>query len=113
VQLVASGISQLSITDVTAGKYYTQSVTYKAGQFSVSDAELDVRMPDDAVRPGGSCPRLRTAARPPAPSGTNPAPLKGGAMEPAITGQETMGHDERSVHNWRVSQLTHHGDDPH
>ncbi len=46
VQLVASGISQLSITDITAGKYYTQSVTYKAGQFSVSDAELDVRMPD-------------------------------------------------------------------
>ncbi len=46
VQLVASGISQPSITDVTAGKYYTQSVTYKAGQFSVSDAELDVRMPD-------------------------------------------------------------------
>ncbi len=30
-------------------------------------------------------------------------------MEPAITGQETMGHDERSVHNWRVSQLTHLG----
>ena len=46
VQLVASGISQLSITDITAGKYYTQSVTYKAGQFSVSAAELDVRMPD-------------------------------------------------------------------
>src|SRR5260370_10567461 len=46
VQLVASGISQLSITDITAGKYYTQSVTYKPGQFSVSDADLDVRMPD-------------------------------------------------------------------
>src|SRR5258708_1221654 len=46
VQLVASGISQLSITDVTAGKNNAQSVTYKAGQFSVSDAELDVRMPD-------------------------------------------------------------------
>ncbi len=30
-------------------------------------------------------------------------------MEPAITGQKTMGHDERSVHNWRVSQLTHLG----
>lgn len=30
-------------------------------------------------------------------------------MEPAITGQETMGHDERSVHNWRVSQLTRLG----
>ncbi len=30
-------------------------------------------------------------------------------MEPAITGQQTMGHDERSVHNWRVSQLTHLG----
>src|SRR5258708_30900227 len=34
------------MTDVTAGKYNAQSVTYKAGQFSVSDAELDVRMPD-------------------------------------------------------------------
>jgi predicted secreted hydrolase len=46
VQLVASGISQLSITDITAGKYYTQQVIYKPGQFSVSAAELDVRMPD-------------------------------------------------------------------
>jgi len=30
-------------------------------------------------------------------------------MEPAITGQEAMGRDERSVHNWRVSQLTRLG----
>ena len=40
-----------------------------------------------------------------APSGTNPAPLKGGAMDPAIPGHETMDPDERSVHNWRVFQL--------
>jgi hypothetical protein len=30
-------------------------------------------------------------------------------MESAITGQETMGRDERSVHHWRVSQLTRLG----
>src|SRR5258708_29517158 len=45
VQLVASGISQLSITDITAGKYYTHQVIYKPGQFSLSAPELDVRMP--------------------------------------------------------------------
>src|SRR5260370_15656031 len=54
VQLVASGISQLSITDITAGKYYTQSVTYKPGQFSVSDADLDVRMPDATLSGPGN-----------------------------------------------------------
>ena len=26
-------------------------------------------------------------------------------MEPPTTGQEATGHDESSVHNWRVSQL--------
>jgi hypothetical protein len=26
-------------------------------------------------------------------------------MEPPITGQEAIGHDESPVHNWRVSQL--------
>jgi hypothetical protein len=26
-------------------------------------------------------------------------------MESAIAGQETIGHEERSVHRWRVSQL--------
>jgi hypothetical protein len=27
-------------------------------------------------------------------------------MKPVITGQDSMDDDERSVHNWRVSQLT-------
>ena len=26
-------------------------------------------------------------------------------MEPPTTGQEAIGHDESSVHNWRASQL--------
>jgi hypothetical protein len=30
-------------------------------------------------------------------------------MKPVITGQDSMDHDERSVHNWRVSQLTRLG----
>jgi hypothetical protein len=36
---------------------------------------------------------------------TNPVPLKGGATEPATTGHDAIGHDESSVHHWRVSQL--------
>jgi hypothetical protein len=46
VQLISSGVAELSITDVTAGKYYTRQVAYKPGQFSVSATRLDVRMPD-------------------------------------------------------------------
>jgi predicted secreted hydrolase len=46
VQLTKDGLTQLSITDVTAGKYYTQQVAYRAGEFSVSTTKLDVRMPD-------------------------------------------------------------------
>ena len=46
VQLTKQGVTQLSITDVTAGKYYTQQVAYKAGEFSVSATKLDVRMPN-------------------------------------------------------------------
>src|SRR4029077_2757883 len=34
----------------------------------------------------------------------HPAP-KGGAMEPPTTGHDDIGHDEPSVHNWRVFQL--------
>ena len=30
-------------------------------------------------------------------------------MKPVITGQDSMDHDERSVHNWCVSQLTRLG----
>jgi hypothetical protein len=30
-------------------------------------------------------------------------------MEPILTGQETVDHEQRSVHNWRVSQLTRLG----
>jgi predicted secreted hydrolase len=46
VQLISSGVAELAITDVTAGKYYTHQVAYKPGQFSVSATSLDVRMPD-------------------------------------------------------------------
>jgi predicted secreted hydrolase len=46
VQLTNGGVTQLSITDVAAGKYYTQQVAYKAGEFSVSTTKLDVRMPN-------------------------------------------------------------------
>jgi predicted secreted hydrolase len=45
VQLTAGGIAQLSITDVTAGKYYTHQAVYQPGQFSASTTQLDVRMP--------------------------------------------------------------------
>jgi predicted secreted hydrolase len=46
VQLISSGVAELAINDVTAGKYYTQQVAYLPGQFSVSATKLDVRMPD-------------------------------------------------------------------
>jgi predicted secreted hydrolase len=46
VQLISAGVAELAINDVTAGKYYTQQVAYKPGQFSVSTTKLDVRMPD-------------------------------------------------------------------
>ncbi len=46
VQLTRSGVAELAITDITAGKYYTQQVAYKPGQFSASSTRLDVRMPD-------------------------------------------------------------------
>jgi predicted secreted hydrolase len=46
VQLASSGLAELAITDVTAGRYYTQQAAYKPGQFSVSATRLDVRMPD-------------------------------------------------------------------
>ena len=35
--------------------------------------------------------------------------LKGGALRPATTGQEATDREERSVHDWRVSQLTRLG----
>jgi predicted secreted hydrolase len=46
VNLIAYGMAQVAIADITAGKYYSQQVPYQAGQFSVSSTELDVRMPD-------------------------------------------------------------------
>lgn len=45
VQLVSSGLTQISLTDVTAGTYASQQIQYRPGQFSVSDTALDVRMP--------------------------------------------------------------------
>jgi predicted secreted hydrolase len=49
VQLTNGGVTQLSITDVTAGTYYSQQVAYGAGEFSVSPTKLDVRMPDGTL----------------------------------------------------------------
>jgi predicted secreted hydrolase len=46
VDLTNQGLTELSITDVTADKYYSQQVAYKPGEFSVSATKLDVRMPD-------------------------------------------------------------------
>src|SRR5258708_26200517 len=75
VQLVASGISQLSITDVTAGKYYTQSVTYQARQFSGSPAGLDGRMPAATPSgPGEVVPLSERPQRPPHPPAPTPPP---------------------------------------
>jgi predicted secreted hydrolase len=45
VDLISGGTAELAITDVTAGRYYTQQTNYKAGEFSVSSTQLDVRMP--------------------------------------------------------------------
>jgi predicted secreted hydrolase len=41
VQLTSSGVTQISITDITAGKYYQQVVANKAGTFSASTTSLD------------------------------------------------------------------------
>jgi predicted secreted hydrolase len=46
VQLTSAGVTQLSITDVSAGKYYSKQTAYASGQFSVSSTELDVHMPN-------------------------------------------------------------------
>ncbi|MEA2590031.1 MAG: hypothetical protein QOH66_2958 [Actinomycetota bacterium] len=46
VTLTNNGEADAAITDVTAGKYYSQRVAYKAGEFSLSSTELDVRMPN-------------------------------------------------------------------
>ncbi|MFF4120489.1 lipocalin-like domain-containing protein [Streptomyces sp. NPDC001714] len=46
VQLTSSGMAQLAITDVTSNKYYTQTLQYKDGEYSVSSKKLDVRLPD-------------------------------------------------------------------
>jgi predicted secreted hydrolase len=46
VQLVSSGVAQLAINDVTAGRYYTRQIVYQPGTFSVSTKKLDVHMPD-------------------------------------------------------------------
>jgi hypothetical protein len=35
--------------------------------------------------------------------------LGGGAMEPPITGHDSISRDESPVHKWRVSQLTRLG----
>jgi predicted secreted hydrolase len=49
VQLMTDGKVQLSVTDVTAGKYYMQSLQHQPGQYSVSYDQLDVRMPNAAL----------------------------------------------------------------
>ena len=46
VTLANNGGAEVAITDVPAGKYHSQQVAYKAGEFSLSSAELDVRMPN-------------------------------------------------------------------
>jgi predicted secreted hydrolase len=46
VQLTKGGMTQVAITDVTADKYYSQVSSFKAGQFSVSATDLDIRMPN-------------------------------------------------------------------
>ena len=43
------------------------------------------------------------------PKFANYALLKEGALRPATAGQEAMDREERSVHDWRVSQLTRLG----
>ena len=43
------------------------------------------------------------------PKFANYALLKEGALRPAAVGQEAMDREERSVYDWRVSQLTRLG----
>jgi predicted secreted hydrolase len=46
VALTNSGVSEVAITDVPAGKYYSQQVAYRAWEFSLSSTTLDVRIPN-------------------------------------------------------------------
>lgn len=45
VTLFPFGLAEIAITDVTGHKYYTHTFLYKAGQYSASSKQLDVRMP--------------------------------------------------------------------
>ena len=45
VQLTSVGVSQIAITNVTAGRYFSQQTVARPGNFSVSSHELDVRLP--------------------------------------------------------------------
>jgi predicted secreted hydrolase len=45
VNLASSGRTQIAITDITAGKYYSQQVLHPPGDYSASPTVLDVRMP--------------------------------------------------------------------
>ena len=45
VTLFPFGLAEIAITDVTGHKFYTHTFLYKAGQYSVSSKQLDVRMP--------------------------------------------------------------------
>ena len=49
VELTAGGLTQIALTDVTAGRYASQQTQYHSGQFSVSATTLDVRMPDASL----------------------------------------------------------------
>src|SRR5260370_39114734 len=72
-QLVASGISQLALTDITAGQYYTQQGTYEAGPVSASSLELDGPMPD--AHPSGPPDDMHpTPPLPPGPRDPQPQP---------------------------------------
>jgi predicted secreted hydrolase len=48
-QLTAYGLTQLAITDVTTGQYFSQQTAYAPGQFTVSSTDLNVHMPDAAL----------------------------------------------------------------
>lgn len=63
VQLTNAGMTQIAITDVTTGRYVSQVTAYQPGQFSVSSARLDVRMPDGYLS-GPTSDMVLTAAMP-------------------------------------------------
>jgi predicted secreted hydrolase len=49
VQLTASGLTEIALTDVTSDTYASQQILYTTGQFSVSTTGLDVQMPDASL----------------------------------------------------------------